>query len=112
MKLLFDENLSPRLVQDLADTYSDSTHVREVALLGAVDERIWAFAADNGFLLVSKNTDFYQRSLLRGAPPKVIWLRVGNAPTAAVESLLREQYLVVRRFYEDEEATFLALGPS
>lgn len=112
MKLLFDENLSFRLVSKLADVYPGSTHVREIGLLGASDGRIWTYAAEHGFLLTSKDTDFYQRSLTYGAPPKVIWLRIGNAQTAAIATLLRERYVAVRRFTEESEATFLPLNPS
>lgn len=111
MKLLFDENLSHRLVRALTDVYPGSEHLRGVDLLGAKDELIWAYAAEHDFVLVSKDTDFYQRSLMRGAPPKVLWLRVGNTSTSAIASLLRERYLVVRHFTEDPEATFLALTP-
>ena len=67
MKLLFDENLSFRLVQALVDAYPGSTHVREVGLLGAEDRCIWTYAAEYGFMIVSKDTDFYQRSLLYAA---------------------------------------------
>ncbi len=110
MKLLFDENLSYRLVTALSDIYPDSNHVRDVGLVGADDRRIWRYAANREFLLVSKDTDFYQRSVLHGAPPKVIWLRIGNAGTSAIAALLRERYLAVRRFAEAAEATFLPLG--
>lgn len=109
MKLLLDENLSFRLVASLAGEFPDSTHVRDVGLLGAEDRRIWAYAARHGFLLASKDTDFYERSLVFGAPPKVVWLRIGNSSVADTASLLRRQYVVIRRFYEDPEATFLPL---
>ena len=75
MKLLFDENLSFKLVAALADIYPGSLHVREAGLLGADDLRIWDYAAEHGFFLASKDTDFYERSLVYGAPPKIIWLR-------------------------------------
>ncbi len=109
MKLLFDENLSFRLAHALQDIYPGSTQVRDVGLLGAEDKRIWAYAAEHGYLLVSKDTDFYQRSLLYGSPPKIIWLRVGNAPTSTIAALLRERYVAIRRFAEDTEASFLPL---
>ena len=110
MRLLFDENLSFRLVHELADIYPDSAHVRDLGLRGAKDSSIWARAANDAFLLTSKDTDFYQRSIAFGAPPKVIWLRAGNSPTSAITALLRQRYLVVRRFHEDPNATFLPLG--
>lgn len=109
MKLLFDENLSYRLIATLDDLYPGSSHVREIGLLGSGDERIWNHAAAHGFILVSKDTDFYQRSLVFGAPPRVIWLRVGNGPTRVIADVLRQQYVAVRRFGDHPDATFLIL---
>lgn len=109
MKLLFDENLSYRLVAALADIYPESRHVREVELLGADDLRVWNYAAEHGFLLASKDTDFYERSLVFGAPPKIVWLRIGNSTVNETITLLRSQYIVIRHFAEDITATFLPL---
>ncbi len=111
MKLLFDENLSYRLVAALADVYLGSTHVRDIGLLGLDDGRIWRYAAEHGYVLVSKDkdADFYQRSIVHGSPPKVIWLRVGNAGTRAIADVLRSRLIVVRRFVDDPESTFLPL---
>lgn len=78
MKLLFDENLSPKLPRLLAAQYPGSLHLRDCGLKGATDEEIWEYARDNGFAIVSKDSDFYQRSLFYGHPPKFIWLRIGN----------------------------------
>jgi predicted nuclease of predicted toxin-antitoxin system len=72
MKLLFDQNLSPRLPRLLADIYADSVHVREVGLRDADDSDVWEYAKLNGFTIVSKDSDFQQRSLLYGSPPKFI----------------------------------------
>ena len=110
MKLLFDENLSFRLISLLADLYPNSEHVRNVGLLGHEDQNIWAYAADQDFLLVSKDADFYERSLVYGAPPKIMWLRIGNSTVAETASLLRDQYILVRRFFEDTAATFISLN--
>ena len=109
MKLLFDENLSFRLTPLLEDIYPGALHVREAGLLGAPDLRIWTYAAKNGFMLVSKDTYFYERSLLFGAPPKIVWLRIGNCTVNETVALLRSQYIVVRNFHDDESATFLPL---
>lgn len=111
MKLLFDENLSYRLVVALAEIYPDSSHVREIGLLGANDLQVWNYAVEQGFLLVSKDTDFYERSLVFGSPPKVVWLRIGNSTVNETIALLRSQYIVIRRFNEDKTATFLPLFP-
>jgi len=109
VQLLFDENLSFRLAAALADMYPGSAHVRDLGLLGAEDGAIWTFAAEHGFLLTSKDMDFYDRSALHGAPPKVIWLRIGNGPVRDTAELLRSQYIRVRRFAEDPASAFLSL---
>jgi predicted nuclease of predicted toxin-antitoxin system len=71
MKLLFDENLSYKLVRLLADLFPDSIHVRDVGLKAAEDSEIWKYAQDNSFIICSKDSDLHQRSFLLGFPPKV-----------------------------------------
>jgi predicted nuclease of predicted toxin-antitoxin system len=113
LKLIFDENLSPRLPHLVAPEYPDSVHVRSVGLLGATDRQIWDHARANGFAIVTKDTDFRERSLVEGAPPKVIWLDVGNAGTAAIASLLRQELQRIQAFETDSEASvlILSMGP-
>ncbi len=110
MRLLFDENLSHRLVAQLAAEFPGSAHVRDVGLAAAPDADVWAHAAANGFVIVSKDTDFQQRALLYGHPPKVIWVRLGNCSTAAVEALLRSRLADIQAFEADPLASFLALS--
>lgn len=110
MKLLFDQNLSHKLISRLYDVYPDSVHVRDVGLDESSDDAVWEYALGNGFVIVSKDSDFYQRSLLDGHPPKVVWLRLGNTTTAAVEELLRTRSQEIAGFVTDEDASFLALS--
>ena len=86
MKFLFDENLSPRLVAGLSDVFPASVHVRDVGLARATDAAIWRYARGHDLAIVSKDSDFHQVSFLRGAPPKVIWIRRGNCTTADIEA--------------------------
>ena len=109
MKLLFDQNLSPHLARLLADIYPDSVHVREVGLREAGDAEIWEYAKANGFAIVSKDSDFQQRSLLLGAPPKFIWLRVGNCTVKRVEDLLRSYSAAIHTFEMDDSKSHLML---
>lgn len=88
MRLLFDENRSPRLVRRLMAAYPESAHVRGLRLRGQPDRALWDSAGRHDFALVSKDTDFRELGFLHGAPPKVIWLAVGNAGTEAVARLL------------------------
>ena len=110
MKLLFDQNLAPRLARAVVDLFPGSIHVREVGLASAADPVVWDYAAANGFTVVSKDSDFHQRSFVFGGPPKVIWVRIGNCTTAEVERVLRLRHAEMLRFAEDAVATFLALS--
>jgi predicted nuclease of predicted toxin-antitoxin system len=89
MKLLFDQNLSPKLVDRLADMFAGSTHVWRIGLDEAADQVVWEFARTNGFTIVTKDADYRDLGTLLGHPPLVLWLRVGNCTTAQVEALLR-----------------------
>jgi predicted nuclease of predicted toxin-antitoxin system len=109
MKLLFDQNLSPRLPRLLADIYADSVHVREVGLRDAADDVIWEYAKSHDFAVVSKDSDFQQRSLLYGSPPKFIWLRVGNCPVKTTEDLLRKHSAAIHTFSLDKSKSHLML---
>lgn len=109
MKLLFDQNLSPRLPRLLADIYPESIHVREVGLREADDSEIWQYAKANGFAIVSKDSDFQQRSLLAGAPPKFVWLRVGNCTVKRTEDLLRRFSVAIHTFDLDDSKSHLML---
>ena len=110
MKLLFDENVSPRLAKLLAAEFPGSAHVRDAGLRGADDRRIWEYARNEGFAIVSKDTDFRERSYVEGAPPKVVWLDVGNAGTENIEGILRRERNRVERFGASEGPSFLILS--
>ena len=108
--LLFDENPAAQLVPELADVYPDCIHVRDRGLAGGSDRAIWQHARDHGLAIVSKDEDFQRLSVLYGAPPKVVWIRLGNCSTAEIIRLLRERRNEVHQFVVDEEAAFLALA--
>jgi predicted nuclease of predicted toxin-antitoxin system len=109
-RLLLDQNLAPGLARRLADLYPGSAHVREFGLAAADDEEIWAHAAAHGFTIVTKDDDFRQRSILRGAPPRVIWLRLGNCRTSDVDEVLRARHADVLAFAIDPDAALLILA--
>lgn len=109
MKLLFDQNLSPRLPKILADVFPNSVHVREIGFVKATDTEIWNYAKANDFIIVSKDTDFQQRSLLFGHPPKVVWIRVGNCPVKTIEDLLRKHSVSIHTFNLDLKKSYLVL---
>ena len=109
MKLLFDQNLSPRLVRLLADLFPGSLHVREAGLERASDETVWQFALDHGLAIVTKDSDFQERSQIAGSAPKVVWIRCGNCSTDDIESMLRRHSSSVAALEQPGEARFLIL---
>ena len=110
MKLLLDENLSHRLVEKLADLFPDSTHVRLVGLKSAEDPEVCQLAVSEDLVIVSKDSDMHDRSLLFGFPPKVIWIRLGNCSTREVEDLIQREFSKIAEFVEDDFASFLTLS--
>jgi predicted nuclease of predicted toxin-antitoxin system len=110
LKLLLDQNLSPTLVSRLADLFPNSSHVSLLGLDRVSDEEVWNYARDNGFTLVSKDADFSDINLLRGFPPRVLWLRIGNCTTAQVEALLRLHHETIEHMESDPAVGVLALS--
>jgi predicted nuclease of predicted toxin-antitoxin system len=106
---LFDSNLAPRLAQRVAHLFPGSAHVRAFDL-GGSDRAIWEFAGRDGFVIVSKDTDFYHLSTVYGAPPKVVWLKVGNAGTDVIADLLLGQAISLEVFADDAQAALLILS--
>jgi len=98
MKLLFDQNLSFRLCERLADLFPSSNHVRLLGMERADDRTLWRYAGANGYALVSLDADFAEMAALLGPPPKVIWLRRGNQPSAMVENILRSHAEAINAF--------------
>jgi predicted nuclease of predicted toxin-antitoxin system len=109
LKLLFDENLSPRLTDAFASEFPGSSHVTSIGLGGAPDLAIWEHAKANDFIVISKDDDFRSLSLVNGAPPKVIWMRVGNASTAEIEKFIRSSILRINNFEMSPEESLLIL---
>ncbi len=111
MKLLFDENLSVRLPGALQNLFPESRHVVECGLRGATDTAIWQFAKQNGFAIISKDSDYAQRSALLGSPPKVIWIRIGNCTTQRIDFLLRNKQERIEAFATGDEDCLVLVHP-
>jgi predicted nuclease of predicted toxin-antitoxin system len=94
---MLDENLSDRIVSQIEDLFPGSAHVKAVGLREADDAVVWEWAKQNGFTIVSKDTDFHQRAIVFGHPPKFIWLRVGNSETRLITDLLKLSHHVIRK---------------
>ncbi len=109
-RLLFDEQLSEELCKAVADIFPGSLHIRLLGQGGAADATVWDLARQRGCLVVSKDEDFHRLAVLRGAPPKFVWIRLGNCTTEDIAQLLRRRYDDIVRFDEQHELTVLELG--
>jgi predicted nuclease of predicted toxin-antitoxin system len=110
VKLLLDENLSRRLAARLQDLYPGTAHVEDLGLGSSDDEAVWQGAKGEGYAIVSKDSDFHQRSFVFGHPPKVVWIRLGNCTTQDIEDILRDRSADLLAFDLDSEASFLVLS--
>lgn len=110
MKLLFDQNLSRRLVGMLSVDYPQSSHVTEVGLDTATDAEIWTYSGQHGLVIVSKDSDFRQLAFLHGPPPKAIWVRLGNATTIEILDVLRNNRDEIARFGADPDEALLVIA--
>lgn len=109
MKLLFDQNLSPRLVKLLADIFPDSNHVFPLGLDESEDTEVWQYAKTNDYLLVTKDADFGDLSILRGFPPKVIWIRRRNCKTSDIENILRANFAAIKQLENDKRSGLITI---
>jgi predicted nuclease of predicted toxin-antitoxin system len=109
MKLLFDHNLSPKLINKLVDLFPDSNHVYLLNLDKTDDEIICDFAGKQNFVIVTKDSDFNDLCLAQGFPPKIIWIRRGNCSTEAIEHILRNHFEGIINFYTDRTLGVLML---
>ena len=109
MKLLFDENLAPGLADTLAQVFPGSSHVHRLGLGSADDALVWQYAREHGFTVVTRDSDFHERSLVLGYPPKVIWIRRSNCSTSEIEQLLLARTPDIEKLDSDTDAAFLIL---
>lgn len=109
MKLLFDQNLSPELVQRLADVFPESAHVSTLGLDRSSDAQVWLFAREKDFTIVTQDADYGEMSAIGGFPPRVVWIRLGNSSTQDIETLLRTHRDAIESMKGDSGAGLLVL---
>ena len=109
MKLLFDHNLSPKLIRKLDDMFPDSAHVSYLGLDMAADKEIWEYARDHDYVIVTKDADFGEFSLVWGIPPQIIWICRGNCSTNDIESILRDNFEPITEMGNDGLVGMLTL---
>jgi predicted nuclease of predicted toxin-antitoxin system len=109
LKLLLDENLSPRLVQRLSPLFPGLIHVREIGLKQASDDMIWDWAKANLYTIATTDADFVAMSRAKGWPPKVVHLVECDFPLRIIEGLMRQNAIRISEFEKELEKGFLAL---
>lgn len=110
MKLLFDQNLSPRLVNTFLSEFPGSTHTSILGLDRETDTNLWNFAKDKDFTIVSKDSDFVELATINGPPPKVIWLNIGNSSTKQVSAVIKNHLSDIKRFIQTTDLDILQIG--
>ena len=103
MRLLFDQNISYRIVSKLSDYYPDCRQVRELGLMDAEDIDIWDYARKKNYVIVTFDADFYDISFINGCPPKIVLLRTGNMTTNQIADLLRKNCVRIIHFCSHPE---------
>jgi len=110
MNLLFDQNVSYRIIKLISELFPGARQVRELQLENATDLEIWTYAKSNHYCIVTFDADFIDISNLKGHPPKVIWLRLGNTSTKFIAEKILEDHQIIREFIRNDEDAFLEMN--
>ncbi len=109
MKLLFDQNISFKVAKKIQDVFFGAKHLSDLRLEGSKDIEIWEFAKNNGYCIVTFDFDFIDLSTLKGSPPKIIWLRLGNSTSEKIASRLKSDANLIADFLISEDTAFLEI---
>ena len=111
MKLLLDANVSWRLVIILKEHFGECIHTDDIPELEfpAKDAKIWQYAKDNDYIIVTRDNDFNDLISVRGFPPKIVWLRTGNCSRKSTADLLIRSKQAIQELYKSEEYGLLEI---
>ncbi|UCS92161.1 DUF5615 family PIN-like protein [Echinicola marina] len=110
MKVLFDQNVSFRIVNLLKDNYPEVKQVRLLGLENASDLKIWEYAKENDYTIITFDADFYELANIKGHPPKIIWLRMGNTTTKSIaEKMISMQSVITDFILSDDQEEIACL---
>ncbi len=110
MILLFDQNISFRVIKWIEDIFPGAISVRETGLVNPHDIQIWEYAKKHDCTIVTFDSDFIDISNLRGYPPKIIWLKTGNTSTRNIANRIRAEQMSILEFLNKTENAFLEIG--
>jgi predicted nuclease of predicted toxin-antitoxin system len=109
MRLLFDQNISFRIIKKIEDIFPGSEQTKRLNLDKASDFEIWEYARKNNFCIVTFDSDFIDISVLKGSPPKIIWLRAGNTTTNSIAEMIQANQEIIKEFMTSVEVAYLEL---
>jgi len=110
MKLLFDQNVSHRIVTLLEKEFKEARQVRHLKLENSTDNQIWLFARENDYCIVTFDADFIDIATLKGTPPKIIWLRLGNTSTVAIANKIISNKSQIYDFLLSADSAFIEIS--
>tara|TARA_Y100000815_G_scaffold40548_2_gene33368 strand:+ start:7057 stop:7398 length:342 start_codon:yes stop_codon:yes gene_type:complete len=108
VKLLFDQNISFRVISRIQHNFNQAQQVRQLALENASDTTIWQYAKDNDYTIVTFDSDFFDLCSIKGHPPKIIWLRLGNTSTNYIAEIINQKAEIISDFIEKPEYESIA----
>jgi predicted nuclease of predicted toxin-antitoxin system len=112
MKVLFDANISWKLVNILKPVFDECAHVDFIGLESpANDKTIWDYAQNKGYVIVTKDNDFLDLLELKGFPPKVVLIKTGNNSSKALADLLINAKLKIEELENNEYGLLELYGP-
>lgn len=110
MRLLFDENISWRILKKTKPFFEACIHVNEIGKSNPLsDTEIWDYALKEQFIIVTNDEDFENLITLNGFPPKVILLRTGNQATNFLADKLIELQSKISDFALNKEHGLLEI---
>ena len=109
MKLLFDQNISFRIINKIALVYPNSEQVIGLQLENSSDLEIWTFAKNNNYTIITFDSDFFDLTNLYGHPPKIIWRKTGKTSTKEIAQLLINKVDLIKEFIENDEIACLEI---
>jgi len=109
LSLLFDQNISFRILNFLGDDFPSAQHVKTCDLTNASDRTIFDYAKNEGLAIITFDSDYSDMALVNGFPPKIIWLRIGNQSTSAVASILRQNKVAIHQFLLSKDVGILEI---
>ena len=109
-KLLFDNNISHRVLARISDIFPNANHVMLESLDESSDEKVWFFARSNNYTIVTKDSDFNDLAIYKGVPPKIIWIKSGNCKVVEIENILRDNVNAIKEFLDEPNGAILEMN--